>query len=887
MKITSDLLQAAYAVCRFLLQERDLANLLQGICDRLTVDGRNPSALLVLRDQDAGGVITAETGLGDRFALIMDRLREGQLPNCGTLALQAGDGETVLCERCDCGVCIDSGGPEVSSAICAAIRCSPSLSGFFTIQLPPGTQATALERRIIADLAVSITQALRQLFDDEAAKQREVELQLVEERYELALHASQAGLWDWNIKTGEMYTSPDQWKFLDYRSGNGDSADAQRVIHPDDRDRVLTVLNEHLTGKTEEYRIEYRVQDKGGEWIWFLDRGRVVERDENNMPVRMTGTHQNITLQKKQDQALAAVQQQLHEAVDHERSFLQTVIDSAGDPVMVIDLDFNLLLINQAAAGLVRNGGDIASMQGQKCYRLFCGSDSPCQDRRFPCPVTEVGETLLQTKLIHNPYHGNGVNNTFELEVSPLRDSQGGLYGIIEVARDITDRLRIEKELRESQSYLYRLAHHDTLTGLPNRLLFRDRLTQAINKAGRNRTNVAILFLDLDRFKVINDSLGHDIGDLLLIEVAARLQRQCRQSDTVARLGGDEFVFILENIGSREDASVVATKIMSALTVPVLAQDNELTITTSIGIALFPDDSNEIEGVLKCADLALYAAKDFGRSNFQFFRKDIPQGGQRPRLDEQQFRRAIALGQLLLDYLPEYELSTGHLVGLASKLTWNHPEMGVLQPETFIPAATECGMLAGVGEWLLLEVCRSLQGWRQEGKRLLPVTVPLISRQLLDPDFLPMIERVLAQYEISPALLILELRENAVTDATAQGLECIEQIGRLGLGLAVGDFGTDRCALSRLQQLPFGRIALNREVLGGVLADRKAATLATAIIGLGHALGLTVLAEGVEEESQLAFLRRHGCDQVQGPLWSPALGRELVLSLLPGSETGG
>ncbi len=879
MKRMSDLLQAAYAVSRFLLQERDLASLLQGICDRLTGTGLHSSALLVLLDQDSSGVITAETGLGSRFAPIMERLREGQLPDCGLQALQAEDGAIVICGECDCGACSVPGG-QAPHALCVALRCSPSLSGFLTLQLPLGFEPTATERQIVTDLAESITLALRQLFANEAAKQREQELKRIEERYELALHASQAGLWDWNIKTGEMYTSPDHWELLDYREGNGDSDITRRFIHPDDRDKVLAVLNEHLTGKTDEYRIEYRVQEKDGEWTWFLDRGRVVERDENNMPVRMTGTHQNISLQKKQDQAVAGIQQQLHAAVDHERNFLQTVIDSAGDPVMVIDLDFNLLLINQAAVRLVQGNGNIESMQGQKCYHLFCGTQTPCRNLRYPCPVTEVSVHRRQTKLVHNPYHGNGVNNTFELEVSPLRNSQGELYGIIEVARDITDRLRIERELRDSQSHLYRLAHHDTLTGLPNRLLFRDRLAQAITKAGRNRTKVAILFLDLDRFKTINDTLGHDAGDALLIEVAARLQRQCRQSDTVARLGGDEFIFILEAITTREDASLVAAKIMAALSVPVSIKEHQLNITTSIGIALFPDDSNDIEGALKCADIALYAAKELGRSTFQFYRPDIPQKRRQQRLSDQQFRLALDTGQLFLDYLPQYELSTGKLVGFESLLHWNHPEMGLLTPESFIPAADECGMLAELGAWQLLEVCRSLQSWRQQGGGELPVTINIASRQLLEADFLPLIERMTTRYAIAPSLLILELRERAITDATAQGLTCLEQISRLGLGLAVDDFGADRCSLTRLQQLPLQRITINREIIGKVLTDQRAVTLTTAILALGHALGLTVLADGVEQEAQLDFLRAHGCDQVQGALFSPALAGENVLPLL-------
>ena len=881
IKRTPELLQAAYTVSRFLLQERDLANMLQGICDRLVVDGLNQSALLVLLDQDSGGVITADSGSGERFKPIMVRLREGQLPDCGTQVLQAEEGKTFLCTGCQCGACFAADGLDTSLVLCAAIRCSPGFYGFLALQLPPTVEPTSLERQIIADLAESITLALRQLFAEEAAKQRELELRRIEERYELALHASQAGLWDWNIKTGEMYTSPDQWELLDYRVNNGgDPAAGRRFIHLDDRDKVLAVLNEHLTGKTDEYRIEYRVREDDGEWTWFLDRGRVVERDENNMPVRMTGTHQNISLQKKQDQAVAVVQQQLHAAVDYERNFLQTVIDSAGDPVMVIDLDFNLLLINQSAARLVQNNGDIASMSGQKCYRLFCGSDAPCQDLRFPCPVAEVKTHRRSLKLIHNPYHGNGVNNVFELEVSPLKDSQGELYGIIEVARDITDRLRIEKELRDSQSNLYRLAHHDTLTGLPNRLLFRDRLNQAINKAERNRTGVAILFLDLDRFKVINDTLGHDIGDALLIEVAVRLQRQCRQSDTVARLGGDEFIFILEDVGSREDASVVAAKIMAALTVPVFIRGNELNITTSIGIALFPDDSREIEEVLKFADMALYAAKAVGRSNFQFYRQGIPQTGKQPQFDEQQFRLAIAEGQLFLDYLPQYALSGGNLVGVKSFLHWNHPQMGLMQPEAFIPAAHECGMLAEVSAWLMGEVCRLLRSWQQQGGRWLPVTVNVAFRQVLGPDFLTMIKQVTSQYEIPVAMLVLELREKDINDATVQGLNSIEQLGNFGVDLAVDDFGADRCSLARLQNLPLRRLTMNRELLSNVPMDQKAATLAAAIIGLGHSLGLLVLADGVEQDAHLTFLRLHGCDQVQGSLLSPHLSGDEVLSLL-------
>ena len=875
--------QSAYSVCRLLIQEQGLPVLLQGLCDRLTGQGVYRSALVVLLDKEAGGMITAEAGLGEQVTSVMAELREGRLPDCGTRALQSESNEAVICSASDCSLCSASVEPAVSAAYCAPLRCTSNLSGFFILLLPPAVEPTPEETAVVTELAETITQALRQLFVFEAVTFREQELQRAEERYELALHASQAGLWDWNIKTGEMYTSPDQWELLDYREGGENPATARRFIHPEDRERVLAVLNEHLTGSTEEYRIEYRVREQTGEWAWFLDRGRVVERDENSMPVRMTGTHQNITLQKRQEQALAVVQQQLHDAVDIERNFLQTVIDSAGDPVMVIDLDFNLLLINQSAALLVRGNGQIKTLQGQKCHQLFCGAGTPCQDLRFPCPVSEVRNQQRPTKLLHNPYHGNNVNNTFELEVSPLRNGQGQLYGIIEVARDITDRLRIEKELRDSQSHLYRLAHHDTLTGLPNRLLFRDRLTQAINKAERNRTGVAILFLDLDRFKSINDSLGHDVGDALLVEVAVRLQRQCRQSDTVARLGGDEFVFVLEAVGNRKDAAVVAEKIMTALTEPIFAKGHGLHITTSIGIAIFPNDSGEIEGVIKCADIALYAAKEIGRSNYQFYRREIAHNGQRPHLDERQFREAMHSGALCLDCLPQYALGSGHLTGFATQLHWNHPEMGLLLPGAFLAAADECGMLAAVSRWSVAEACQALRSWHEQDLVCVPVTIKIASRQLLDADFLPMLERELARSAIVPGLLILGLRERAVADATAQELELLARIAGLGVGLAVVDFTADRCSLARLQQVPVQCLAINRQLFACVPKDQEASTLVAAIIALARTLGLTVLVDGVEQEDQLVFLRDHGCDQAQGPQLAPSRPLDRVSSLLQSS----
>ncbi|MFP7755031.1 putative bifunctional diguanylate cyclase/phosphodiesterase [Thermodesulfobacteriota bacterium B35] len=875
-----ELLRASLAVCRFVLVERDLPNLLQGICDRLVQAGAHHSAWIVLMDEEMGGVITAEAGLGERFAALRDQLQRQILPRCGELAL-AGEERVILCrgEACGDGGIFEKG--NCGLVLATAVRCRPGLRGFLVVEPRVESEPEAFEKELVADLAESIAHALRQLFLAEEARHREDELRRVEERFELALHASQAGLWDWNIKTGEMYTSPDRKEFLDYRNGNGgEISGLGRQIHPEDRPRVLQVLNDHLAGRTEEYRIEYRIREEDGSWSWYLDRGRVVERDERNMPVRMTGTHQNITRQKQQAEALETVRQQLHEAVDHERTFLQTVIDGATDPIMAIDLDYRILLMNATACRLMGVDPENREIQGSICYRLFHDRATPCDDPRYPCPVREVEKRGQRVSLVHNPYHGNGINNTFEIEVSPLRNRDGELYGIIEVARDITDRLRIEQELRESQSRLYRLAHHDPLTGLPNRLLFRDRLERAIAKARRTGTRVAILFLDLDRFKSINDTLGHDVGDELLIEVSRRLQDQCRQSDTVARLGGDEFVFILDDISGQPGAAVVARKIMHSLARPMRLKGHEITVSTSIGIAIFPDDCNDIDGVIRCADTALYQAKDKGRGTYSFYSRDMEFKGSRISLEKKQLHAALAQRQFVVRYQPQYEASSERLVGLEALLRWNHPREGLLAPDRFLPLAEESGMIVDIGRWVLEEVCRQVVKWQQQGLAVVPVAVNISARQLADRDFASLISSCITESGLSPEFLEIELSEATMMQDAERNLAELERIARLGIRLSVDDFGTGRFSLAVLQKMPLDRLKIDTSFTTRIIADRNMAMLVDVIIVLAHSLGLKVLAEGVENRQQLEFLRRHQCDQVQGYYLARPLDADKTAALL-------
>ena len=374
------------------------------------------------------------------------------------------------------------------------------------------------------------------------------------------------------------------------------------------------------------------------------------------------------------------------------------------------------------------------------------------------------------------------------------------------------------------------------------------------------------------------------LGDELLIEVASRLQGQCRQSDTVARLGGDEFVFILEDISKPEDASVVARKIMLALTQPVHIKEHALTISTSIGIALYPNDSADIEGVLKCADIALYAAKEIGRSNYQYYRDEIVQAGTRPQMREAQFRRALDKNQLCLHYIPQYELQSARLAGFESVLQWQHPEMGILHPSAFIPAADECGMLAVVSSWIIEAICQALRFWRDQGLPCLPVTVNLASRQLLEPDFLAMAGRMLGLYNLPASLIVFELRERAVSAASSPVERVLEQLDQLGFRLGVDDLGAGASPLQRLQQWPFQRITITRNLVAQAEHSQPAALLATGIVQVGHALGLQVQAEGVETAAQEALLRHWGCDLGQGPLWAEPRSKEQVAVLLASQQ---
>ncbi len=874
------LAQAAFHICDLLIGRRQPAALLQGIADALA--SVYPAVWVILLDDQQHCLMTSESGLGDRFAPVAARLRRGLLPPCVERVLAEGRWQPCPCAPADCALCVPMTESGPAPRILVPLREEGQARGVLVVEMRVGEKAGTEEVGLLETICRRLGRGLDYVLDLAACDLREEALRKSEERLQLALYASHAGLWDWNLVTGEMYTNPYRSAPLDYRAyrpeGTLESRDSwQGLIHPEDKPRVLEVLGEHLAGRSEDYRTEYRVLDEDGSWHWYFDRGKVVERDERGMPLRMTGTHQDITEQRLRDEELAAAQERLHLAVAREREFLQMVIDGAGDPVIVMGLDYQVLLINESAQRIM--GIAPGSGLDLPCYRLFCQADQPCDDTRFPCPIKAVREGNKRVTLLHNPYHGHPINNTYELEVSPLLDEAGKLLGVIEVARDITDRLRIEAQLRENETHLYRPAHHDPLTGLPNRLLFRDRLEQAIAKARRYDHRVAILFLDLDRFKYINDTLGHDVGDELLVEVARRLQRQCRRSDTVARLGGDEFVFILDDIVNVNDVATVAGKIMESLTRPILAGGQELFIGTSIGIGLFPDDATEIDEVIKCADTALYRAKDEGRGTYRFYTPDMNSRAKRLLWMETWLRRALEENQFRLVYQPRYRVADAGLCGMEALLRWHHPERGVLPACDFIALAEETGLVLPLGQWVFDAASRQLAAWHRAGLHLVPLAVNVTARQFQQRDFCAMVTGAAAASGL-PELFEIELGENTVMSQVEEAAASLDCLAHAGLRLTLDDFGLGRSSLQYLKRFPLHGLRVAQFFLKDALAEPNIAKVMEAIIALARGLDLTVLAKGVEEERQMDLLRRLGCDQAQGFHLSPPLDAEEMGALL-------
>jgi len=429
------------------------------------------------------------------------------------------------------------------------------------------------------------------------------------------------------------------------------------------------------------------------------------------------------------------------------------------------------------------------------------------------------------------------------------------------------------------------LGHHDPLTDLPNQVLLEDRLHQALASAQRNQNQTALLFLDLDCFRLVNDSFGHKLGDRLLQVLAERLRRCLRESDTLSRRSGDEFVVLLANLRTPENAATVAEKLLRAVAEPVQVDGQELNLTASIGISFYPHDGDTPELLLRNADTALYHAKRNGRNRYEFFAPAMNTRTREYLVMQGQLRRALERNEFELHYQPQVDLRGGRIIGAEALLRWRHPEVGLIPPGQFIPVAEECGLIVPIGEWVLQEACRQNRQWQQTGLAALPIAVNFSAIQFRCDGFQRDIELALRDHRLAPACLELELTEGVVMQEAERAAQILKELKAMGVRLSIDDFGTGYSSLSYLKRFPIDRIKVDRSFVHDMILNEEDAEITRAIIGLGHGLGLKVIAEGVETQDQLKFLRWQKCDDMQGYYFSKPLPAGSFEELLQSGRT--
>lgn len=457
---------------------------------------------------------------------------------------------------------------------------------------------------------------------------------------------------------------------------------------------------------------------------------------------------------------------------------------------------------------------------------------------------------------------------------TPVFDDRGTFRGYRGVARDITERVRAEEDLA-------RMAHYDALTGLPNRALLHGRLLRAIARADRGRTLLAVMFLDLDQFKEINDSLGHAVGDAVLKEAARRLQGCLRATDTVARLGGDEFTILVEDVRTVDEIERIAAKLLAAIAARTEAAGHELHLSTSIGVTVYPLDDHDADTLLKNADLAMYHAKQEGRNNVQFFSRDMSERTEK-RVDTLgRLRGAIARNEMLLHYQPQVDMRSGAIIGVEALLRWTDRDRGLVSPAQFIPLAEDTGLIVPIGEWVLREACAQARRWQDAGHGPLTMAVNLSARQFRQANLVQTVSAILEETGLPPGQLELEITESTTMHRTEEAVEGLRALHELGVRISLDDFGTGYSSLAYLHRFPVHTLKVDQSFVRDIKSDRDDAAIVSTVITLARQLGLKSLAEGVETREQLAFLRTRGCDLYQGYLFcrpQPAADIEALLA---------
>ncbi|MES9825283.1 MAG: EAL domain-containing protein [Candidatus Thiodiazotropha endolucinida] len=723
----------------------------------------------------------------------------------------------------------------------------------------------------------------------------EHELFLREERLTLALKGANDGLWDWNLETDEVYYSR-QWKnMLGYEEDElAHHLDTwASLVHPDDQDRVLKTVEDHLSGNADSFEVEMRMRHKDGHEVVVLSRAFLVNRASDGKAIRLVGTHVDITERKKTESYIAK-----------NAEILEMI--ATGKPAPVIYDQIALMYegrhlgmrcsMLELEDGKLLHGG-APSLPKEYCDAVHgleygpsvgsCGT-STYNGHRVLVENIETDPKWAKIKHIALPH---GMRCCWS---EPIKNSSGkvlGAFGMYynhpalpndEELEDLISAARlagIVMERDQAQKRIRELAYKDELTGLASRVRFYQQLEESIKTSNRSGRRFALLYVDLDDFKGVNDSLGHDAGDLLLKDIAKCLKSVSREIDFVARLSGDEFCIIVKDVDDDYAAAHVAQRCLDMISEPIELSARKFTPSCSIGIAHYPDDGEDLSTMLKAADTSLYSAKEHGKNQYAFYRPELTHRAEHRFRVEQALREAVEKQQLSLVYQPQIMMQTGEIIGVEALSRWNHPQLGQVPPTEFIATAERIGMIKPLTEWVLRTACNHAVACRKAGLPAVRMAVNISPSHFLDKDFVSLINRVIEETGMIQNELELEVTENVV-QTNPENLTVFRELKDLGVLIAIDDFGVGYSSFASLKHLTADYLKIDRHFVNDMLSDDETQLLIASMIDLGHKLQHRIIAEGVETADQFDVLNNLGCDTAQGYLFSKPVDADEIRLIL-------